>query len=135
VGTISKRLAFNYLSPSAWASIGAIAAKLDEVWKDLNSQKARLDSYKAEVNSSVEKQVKLGREYFYFRLEEFKTAFILVSRGILDNSSRGLFTTSSHLMANPHSGLNSAADAASFGCIYLHSYMCGQTDIKYRTIL
>jgi hypothetical protein len=38
VGMVPKRLAFDYLSPSAWALIGAIAAKLDEVWKDLNFQ-------------------------------------------------------------------------------------------------
>jgi hypothetical protein len=31
---VTTCLAFDYLSPSAWASIGAIAAKLDGVWKD-----------------------------------------------------------------------------------------------------
>jgi hypothetical protein len=32
VGTVPMRLASDYLSPSAWASIGAMAAKLDDVW-------------------------------------------------------------------------------------------------------
>jgi hypothetical protein len=46
--------AFDYLSPSVWASIGAIATKSDDVWKDLALHKTRLDSYKAEVNRSRE---------------------------------------------------------------------------------
>jgi hypothetical protein len=81
-------LAFDYLSPLAWASIRAIAAILDKVWRDLNSHKARLNLYKAEVSMLVENQVKLRQEDFYLLLEEFKIEFILASRGLggrLDN--------------------------------------------------
>ena len=42
VGTVPTRLAFYYISPSPWASIGAMAAKLDDVWKDLKAHKTRL---------------------------------------------------------------------------------------------
>jgi hypothetical protein len=59
VGMVPTCLVLAYLSPSAWASIGAIAAKLDKVWRDLNSHKVRLDSDKATVNKLVENQVKL----------------------------------------------------------------------------
>jgi hypothetical protein len=38
VGTVPTWLAFDYLAPSAWASIGAMAAKLDDVWKSMTAQ-------------------------------------------------------------------------------------------------
>jgi hypothetical protein len=88
VGTVPTRLAFDYLAPSAWASIGAMAAKIDETWKALTTQGGRLDSYKAKISTKVDLQVKLGREDFYRRLEDFKAAFIQSSRalaGRLDN--------------------------------------------------
>jgi hypothetical protein len=42
-GTVPTCLAFDYLCPSAWASIGAMAAKLDDAWKDLKAHKTRFD--------------------------------------------------------------------------------------------
>jgi hypothetical protein len=41
------------LAPSAWASIGAMAEKLDEIDKSLKAQSSRLDFYKNDINSSV----------------------------------------------------------------------------------
>jgi hypothetical protein len=88
LGKVPTKLAFDYLAPSAWASIGAIAAKLDGIWTTVTVQGTRLDSFKSEVTTSVEAQVKLGREDFYKQLEDFKFAFIQALRGLggrLDN--------------------------------------------------
>jgi hypothetical protein len=88
LGSIPIRLAFDYLAPSAWASIGAIAAKLDSACKTIAAQGSRLDDYKEEVKVSVDCQVKSGGEDFYKRLDKFKTAFIQATRGLgnrLDN--------------------------------------------------
>jgi hypothetical protein len=88
VGTVPTRLAFDYLAPSAWASIGAMAAKLDEMVTAMRTQGGRLDSFKAEISLSVDDQLKSGQEDFYQRLDNFKSAFIQTSRGLggrLDN--------------------------------------------------
>jgi hypothetical protein len=82
LGIVPTKLAFDYLAPSAWASIGSIAAKIDEVWKTMTLQGKRLDTYKSEIISSVDTQVKAGSEDFYKRLEEFKLAFIQALRGL-----------------------------------------------------
>jgi hypothetical protein len=88
LGTIPIRLAFDYLAPSAWASIGAMAAKVDSLSKLITGQSTRLDGYKNEVKTSVEQQVRTVGEGFYTRLEDFKIAFIQAIRGLgnrLDN--------------------------------------------------
>jgi hypothetical protein len=88
VGPVPVRLAFDYLAPSSWASIGAIASKLDEVRANQNSYGSRLDNFKSEIGSSVDDKVKLSQEDFYWRLSDFKAAFINASRGLggrLDN--------------------------------------------------
>jgi hypothetical protein len=41
-----------------------------------------LDTYKEEVKTLVDHQVKLGKEDFYKRLEDFKEAFIHTTRGL-----------------------------------------------------
>jgi hypothetical protein len=82
VGTVPTCLAFDYLSPSAWASIEAMAAKSDDVWKDLKVHKTKLDLYKSKVNATVENQIQLGQEEYFNRLEEFKKAFISASRSL-----------------------------------------------------
>jgi hypothetical protein len=76
VGKVPTCLAFDYLTPSAWASIGVMAIKLDEICKKVTTQDGRLDNYKEEIKMSVDHQVKLGQEDFYWRLEDFKIAFI-----------------------------------------------------------
>jgi hypothetical protein len=48
--------------------------------------------------------------------------------GILDNSSRGMFGTTSHLMVNPHSGLNLVAVAAS--CVQMAVVANDETGTK-----
>jgi hypothetical protein len=58
------------------------------IGKQVDLHNTRLDSYKAEVNLSVENQIKLGQEDFYYCLDSFKSAFISASRGLgrrLDN--------------------------------------------------
>jgi hypothetical protein len=82
VGTVPTKLAFDYLAPSAWASIGAIAAKLDEIWKNVTAQGTRLDTYKKEVEKKVDEKVQLGYEDIYKRLDDFKLAFIQALRGL-----------------------------------------------------
>jgi hypothetical protein len=95
-------LAFDYLAPSAWASIGAIAAKLDETSTTVSRQGERLDDYKEEVKTTVDHQVILGREDFYKQLEDFKLAFIQATRGLggrLDNVKLrmvGMSNTTTH---------------------------------------
>jgi hypothetical protein len=112
VGTVPTYLAVDYLSPSAWASIEAMAAKLDDVWKDLKVHKTKLNLYKSKVNAMVENQIQLGQEEYFNRLEEFKKAFISASRSLerrLDNVELKLigiqetFTrySSSELLSNP----------------------------------
>jgi hypothetical protein len=84
----TTQLAFEYLSPLAWASIGSIAEKLDYLGKHIDLHNSRLDSHKADINLSVENHVKLSRDNFYHCLDAFKTAFISTSRGLggrLDN--------------------------------------------------
>jgi hypothetical protein len=76
VGTVPKHLAFDCLAPSTWASIGAMDEKLDEVSKSLVIQNQRLDTYKGEVKTSVQHQVKSSGEDFYHKLNDFKLAFI-----------------------------------------------------------
>jgi hypothetical protein len=39
-----------------------MAAKLDDIWKDLCSHKTSFDSHKVKVNATVENQVRLGQE-------------------------------------------------------------------------
>jgi hypothetical protein len=82
LGTMPARLAFEYLAPSAWASIGAIAAKLDGFGAKVVDQGKILYTYKEEVKTLVNHQVKLGREDFYKRLQDFKEAFIQATRGL-----------------------------------------------------
>jgi hypothetical protein len=60
VGTVPTHLAFDYLAPSTWASIGAMAKKLDKIGKALLTQGTHLDAYKAEVKSLMERQVKVS---------------------------------------------------------------------------
>jgi hypothetical protein len=62
VGTVPTRLAFDYLAPLAWASIGAMAPKIDGTWKSLTTQGGHLDSYKTKISTRVDLQVKLGQE-------------------------------------------------------------------------
>jgi hypothetical protein len=88
IGKVPTRLAFDYLSPLAWASISSIAEKLDKLGKHLDLHNSRLDFHMTDVSLSVESQVKLSREDFYHCLDAFKTAFISASRGLggrLDN--------------------------------------------------
>ena len=124
VGSVPSHLAFDYLAPSTWASIGAMAEKLDEIGKSVSAQGARLDTYKAEVRASVEEQTKSIREDFYTKLDSFKGAFILATRGLggrLDNVELSVMGLVSQAQASsttirlsqetdPHSGLGRAAD-------------------------
>ncbi len=73
--------ASDYLAPSSWASIGAMASKLDEVRAKQNSYGSHLDDFKSEIGSSVDDKVKLTQEDFYQQLNEFKAAFTNASRG------------------------------------------------------
>jgi hypothetical protein len=84
VGSVPTHLSFDYLAPSAWASIGAMAEKLDEIDKSLKTQSARLDFYKKEISSSVDNQVRESRDDFYGKLNSFKMAFISATRGLED---------------------------------------------------
>jgi hypothetical protein len=59
-------LRFDYLAPSAWASIGALAAKKDVICKTVSMQGGRLDSYKDKVKMTVDQQVELGLKDFIF---------------------------------------------------------------------
>jgi hypothetical protein len=76
VGTVPKHLAFDYLAPSMWASIGAMTEKLDKLEKSPSVQSVRLDTYKGEVKAFVQRQVKASGEDFYAKLHDFKLAFI-----------------------------------------------------------
>jgi hypothetical protein len=82
VGEVPTRLAFDYLAPSAWGSIGAVAFKLDELWKKLDLQESKLDSSQKDTVAAVDQQVKLGQADYYSKLESFKKAFIDTSRGL-----------------------------------------------------
>jgi hypothetical protein len=82
VGTVPKHLAFDYLAPSTWASIGAMAEKLDEVSKSSAIQNQRLDTYQGEVKTYVQREVKSSGEDFYHKLNDFKLAFIQATRGL-----------------------------------------------------
>jgi hypothetical protein len=53
VGKAPTHLAFNYVVPSAWASIGAMAEKVDKVGKALAAQVHPLVSYKDDVKQFV----------------------------------------------------------------------------------
>jgi hypothetical protein len=116
VGEVPAKLAFDYLSPSAWASIGALAEKLDVIGKTQATQSSRLESYKKEIRATMTNQIELSREDFYQRLESFKTAFISASRslggrldnvelrliGIDDNSGFGTAPTGSRPARHPN---------------------------------
>jgi hypothetical protein len=128
VGTVPKHLAFDYLAPSTWASIGAMAEKLDEVSKALALQNRRLETYKGDVKTSVQRQVKSSGEDFFLKLNDFKMAFIQATRGLggrLDNvelSMIGLVGkagAAEHAIqptfVDPHSGRGRATDLLSRG--------------------
>jgi hypothetical protein len=88
VGRVPSRLASDYLSPSAWASIGALTDTLAKIKQSQTTQSVRLESYKTENTSTMQQHVKLSRKDFYQRLDTFKTAFISATRGLggpLDN--------------------------------------------------
>jgi hypothetical protein len=96
------------------------------IGKEVRAHDARLDSYKSEVNASVESQVRLGQEDFYQRLDSFKAAFISASRGlegrldyvelkligVLENSSNGFQPSSSQRISTSYPGLNSESGTA-----------------------
>jgi hypothetical protein len=77
------------ICPLSWASIGALAEKLDEIEKGQTTQSVLLDSYKSKTSLTIHQQVKLSDKDFYQRLEGFKTPFIsATTRGLggpLDN--------------------------------------------------
>lgn len=88
LGKVPTHLAFDYVAPSAWASIGAMAEKLDEVEKTLAIQDHWLVSHKEDVKQLVERQVKSNQESGHRKLDSFKQAFISATRGLggrLDN--------------------------------------------------
>jgi hypothetical protein len=82
VGRCPDNLAMDYLAPSAWGSIGAIATQLDIVGLSVTTQASKLDNFQTENLLSMEDLSRLNREDFLRRLESFKTAFIGVSKGL-----------------------------------------------------
>jgi hypothetical protein len=66
--------------PSTWASIGALAGKLEEIKKSQTTQGIRLEDYESETTLTMQQQVKLSRKDFDQRLDSFKTAFISATR-------------------------------------------------------
>jgi hypothetical protein len=109
VGSVPTHLSFDYLAPSAWATIGAMAEKLDEIDKSLKVQSSRLDYYKKEINLSVEVQMQSSSDDSYAKLDAFKTAFISATRGLggrLDNVELSMIgLTNSTPQPSPASGL------------------------------
>jgi hypothetical protein len=99
VGVCPTRLAYDYLAPSAWGSIGALATKLDSVEKKMSTQEAvvvahkigvlhELVTHKADLQGSLTVQVNVIQEEFTKRFDAFKGAFIGATRGLggrLDN--------------------------------------------------
>jgi hypothetical protein len=82
LGKVLTHLAFDYVAPSAWASIGAMAEKLDEVGNTLALQDHRLVSHKEDVKQLVDRQAKSNQESHHRKLDSFKQAFISATRGL-----------------------------------------------------
>jgi hypothetical protein len=75
----------------------------------MTSQGKRLDTYKSEIISSVDTQVKAGSEDFYKRLEEFKLAFIQALRGLgrrMDNLELRMIGNGNTLQPAPSPQVN-----------------------------
>jgi hypothetical protein len=82
VGVCPTRLAYDYLAPSAWGSIGAMAAKLDKLDMNIGNHGSLLDSHQLEVQAKITTQINASREEFFQRFESFKVAFIGATRGL-----------------------------------------------------
>jgi phage shock protein A len=93
VGVCPTRLAHDYLAPSAWGSIGAMAAKLDNFERRIQNQATVTTTHKREflnnmtelqvdVESKIISEIKVSRDEFFQRFESFKLAFISATRGL-----------------------------------------------------
>jgi hypothetical protein len=88
LGTALARLALAYMAPSAWASIGAMAANLDPFGFKLGLVGTTLAAFKLEINMWCEASIKASQELSYKDMEDFKMVFIGATRalsGQLDN--------------------------------------------------
>jgi hypothetical protein len=82
LGTSPARLAVDYMAPSAWASIGAIATRLDELGVHQISHQTQLEDLKLEINVSIGNQLSVSQDEARARLSDFKRAFIEAIRGL-----------------------------------------------------
>jgi hypothetical protein len=85
------KLVFDYLPPSAWASICAIAEKLDGIGKSQKTQGTCLDSYKNEISVVMQHQVKLSCKDLSLKRSQ------LTLIGIVDTPNQGGSTPDSHI--------------------------------------
>jgi hypothetical protein len=95
-------LALEYMAPSAWASIGAMATNLDAFNGKFTLFGMSLTAYKLEVNTWCKICINcLNHNHYYKCMEDFKTAFIGAMRALsrrLDNVELSLVATlSNHL--------------------------------------
>jgi hypothetical protein len=69
-------LFLEYLAPSVWALIGAIAMRLDGVKAIVSTQGIRFDDYKTDVNSSIGLKFKVWDNENQARSNNFRGAII-----------------------------------------------------------
>ena len=105
LGTAPAHLALEYMAPSMWASIGAMAVKLDGLRLKLVSHWNLLVCFKWTIQDWCKTQVAASQENYYKRIQDFKAAFMIATRalsGRIDNvelSLSGLSTPT-----NPNQG-------------------------------
>jgi hypothetical protein len=80
LGTAHAHLALAYMAPSAWASIGTIAPKLDAFRVKIGDYGVTFSAYKLKVNAWCQSLIKANHDQYYSHLEEFKTVFIATIR-------------------------------------------------------
>jgi hypothetical protein len=70
------------MAPSAWASIGAIATRLNELGQNQGSHKTRLNNLKLKINVTMGNQLSISQKEAHAHVADFKQAFIEAVRGL-----------------------------------------------------
>jgi hypothetical protein len=82
IGVCPTQPAYDYLAPSALGSIGAMAAKLDNLEMSIGSQESCLDSHQLKVQAKITTHINASHQEFFQHFDSFKGAFIGATRGL-----------------------------------------------------
>jgi hypothetical protein len=82
LGSTPTQLSLEYMAPSAWASIGNLATKLDKLGEAIGRQVSRFESHKKTMGEWCESKINSNFSQHHKRMEEFKATFIGTVRAL-----------------------------------------------------